>query len=96
MFRLCENNNKINIENGPKCLKCCKGNLTLRTNNNTNEEFLGCNNYPHCDFTISDINILQNQVLCNKCGGYIVEKNTSKGKFFACSNYPFCKNIYKA
>lgn len=90
-----ESNNKINIENGPKCLKCYKGHLTLRTNNATNEDFLGCSNYPHCDFTISDINILQKQVLCNKCGGYIIEKNTSKGSFYACSNYPFCKNIYK-
>lgn len=90
-----ENENKIDIENQPKCLKCGKGNLVLRSNNLTNEEFLGCSNYPHCDFTINDINVLQKQIICKKCGGYIIEKSTSKGTFYACSNYPFCKNVYK-
>lgn len=84
---------QINIENNPKCLKCGKGHLVLRENNHTNQQFLGCSNYPHCDFSISDINVLQKQIICNKCGGYIIEKSTSKGTFYACSNYPFCKNI---
>lgn len=86
-------NEKINIENNPKCLKCGKGVLTIRTNTATNQEFLGCTNYPHCDFTINDISVLKKQIICNKCGGYIVEKKSSKGTFYACSNYPFCKNI---
>lgn len=88
-----ESENKINIENQPKCLKCEKGHLVLRTNDITKQEFLGCSNYPHCDFTINDVNVLQKQVICKKCGGYIVEKHSSKGSFYACSNYPFCKNI---
>lgn len=86
---------KISILNNPKCLKCGKGYLTLRKNNLTNKEFLGCTNYPHCDFTLNDINVLKNQILCNKCGGYIVEKQSSKGTFYACSNYPFCSNVEK-
>lgn len=87
--------NKVDIENPPKCLKCEKGNLILKTNNNNNQEFLGCTNYPHCDFTINDVNVLKKQVICKKCGGYIVEKKTSNGSFYACSNYPFCKNVEK-
>lgn len=83
----------VNIKNLPKCMKCQKGHLILRTNNITKEEFLGCNNYPQCDFTISDINILKEQIICKKCGGYIIEKSTPKGTFYSCSNYPFCKNI---
>ena len=79
----------------PKCLKCSKGHLILKTNTTNNQEFLGCTNYPHCDFTINDVNILQKQIICKKCGGYIIEKKSSKGSFYACSNYPFCKNIYK-
>lgn len=86
-----ESENKINIENKPKCLKCKKGHLILKTNSNNQQEFLGCINYPHCDFTINDINILQKQIICKKCGGYIIEKQSSKGNFYACSNYPFCK-----
>lgn len=87
--------NKVDIENLPKCLKCEKGNLVLKTNHKNNQEFLGCTNYPHCDFTINDVNVLKKQVICKKCGGYIVEKKTSKGSFYACSNYPFCKNVEK-
>ena len=86
------NSTKLNIDNAPKCLKCNNGHLTLRTNTATNTHFLGCSNYPHCDFTINDINVLQKQIICNKCGGYIVEKESTNGKFYACSNYPFCKN----
>jgi len=87
--------NKLNIDNSPKCLKCQKGHLVIRKNNDNDTDFLGCSNYPHCDFTINDMNVLQKQVICNKCGGYIVEKSTSKGSFYACSNYPFCKNVMK-
>ncbi len=88
-----ESEDKVSIENQPKCLKCVKGHLVLRTNNASNEEFLGCSNYPHCDFAISDINVLQKQIFCKKCGGYIVQKHSSKGDFYACFNYPFCKNV---
>ena len=87
-----EKDSSLKINNQAKCLKCKKGILTLRKNPSTNIEFLGCSNYPHCDFTINDINVLKNQVICKKCGGYIIEKNTQKGTFYACSNYPFCKN----
>ena len=90
-----EDENKINIENHPKCLKCEKGHLILKTNNVTNQEFLGCDNYPHCNFTINDVNLLQNQIICKKCGGYLVQKKSLKGSFYACSNYPFCKNVDK-
>ncbi len=84
---------KINIENQPKCLKCTKGHLILKTNNINQEMFLGCSNYPYCDFAINDINILQKQIICKKCGGYLIEKKSSKGPFYACSNYPFCNNV---
>lgn len=90
-----ENEKKIDTQNLPKCPKCKKGYLILRKNNATDAEFLGCNNYPHCEFTIHDINILHKQIHCKKCGGYLVEKNTKNGIIYACSNYPFCKNILK-
>lgn len=84
--------NKLDLSNPPKCLKCGKGTLILRTNPTNNTEFLGCSNFPHCDYTLNDINILQKQVICNKCGGYFIEINSKNGKFYGCSNYPFCKN----
>ncbi len=85
----------INLSNPPMCLKCGKGHLVLRKNATNDQDFLGCSNYPHCDFTLNDINVLKKQVICKKCGGYIVEKKTHKGVFYACSNYPFCKNVTK-
>jgi len=90
-----EEEKKIILENAPKCTKCQTGTLVLRKNSSTNSEFLGCSNYPHCDFTLNDVNILQKQIICKKCGGYIVEKKASSSDktFFACSNYPFCKNV---
>ena len=90
-----EKEKKIDTKNLPKCLKCKKGYLNIRKNNTTNEEFLGCSNYPHCDFTINDISVLNKEIHCKKCGGYIIEKNSQKNTFYACSNYPFCKNILK-
>lgn len=89
------NNEILSIKNKVKCLKCQKGHLEIRKNNDTNIEFLGCSNYPHCDFTINDINVLKEQIICSKCGGYIIKKHSSNGDFFACSNYPFCKNVLK-
>ncbi len=31
-------------------------------------------------------------VICNKCGGMMVYRESKFGKFLACSNYPHCKN----
>lgn len=82
----------INVDNPPKCLKCQKGHLILRSNSSTNDQFLGCSNFPQCDYTLNDINVLKKQIICSKCGGYIIEKKSNNGIFYACSNYPFCKN----
>lgn len=51
-----ESEKKEEIKNLQKCLKCKKGTLILRKNNLTNEEFLGCSNYPYCDFTMQNNN----------------------------------------
>ena len=51
-----ESEKKEETKNLQKCLKCKKGTLILRKNNLTNEEFLGCSNYPYCDFTMQNNN----------------------------------------
>ena len=51
-----ESEKKEETKNIQKCLKCKKGTLILRKNNLTNEEFLGCSNYPYCDFTMQNNN----------------------------------------
>lgn len=33
------------------CPKCAPDRLVVRRNTNTGEEFLGCSNWPQCDYT---------------------------------------------
>lgn len=44
----------------------CGGDLVLRTNKKTNQQFMGCANFPECDFTCSPYNA----VIKNVFGGY--------------------------
>jgi DNA helicase-4 len=83
------------IINNPNCPKCEKGYLILRENSLNNSKFLGCSNYPLCDNTFKNVEILNDQIKCSKCGGYMVKRNGSYGEFYGCTNYPVCTNTYK-
>ena len=72
------------------CPHCQTGNLIIRTNQKTHKHFLGCTNYPKCNYTINDITILQDLRICPKCGGYLVKRNGKHGQFYGCKNYPHC------
>lgn len=37
------------------CPRCKTGHLLLRINGQDNGEFLGCSNYPRCDYTLNDM-----------------------------------------
>jgi len=75
----------------PMCPKCKKGILVSRTNQNDNSVFVGCSNYPFCDFRHNDIDMIKNPIECPRCGSYMVERNSMYGSFYGCKNYPFCK-----
>lgn len=90
---------KLNISNGettitdnPLCPKCQKGYLIVRKNIITNSEFLGCTNYPQCDYNYKNINLLHSRIKCFKCGDYMIMRDGKNGKFYGCSNYPYCNN----
>lgn len=72
-----------------KCPKCGTGNLLIKTNSSTGEEFLGCSNHPFCDKTYSHIEILDDRMICPQCGGWMIRRTRkSDGKpFFGCSNW---------
>ena len=74
-----------------KCPRCETGNLTKRVAKRAfgNHEFLGCSNYPQCDYTIDDITVLENQVRCEYCDGFMIKKYKYKYDR-VCSNYPYC------
>jgi DNA helicase-4 len=79
------------ISDNPKCPFCKTGTLIIRENKE-GKKFLGCSNFPGCTNSYNDINILNDVVLCKKCGGYMVKRSGKSGQFYACTNYPTCKS----
>lgn len=75
-----------------ECPRCKKGRLVVRKNEETNRYFLGCSNYPQCDYTYNDIKVLDNARKCPNCGGFMVLRDGQYGKFYGCSNYPRCRH----
>lgn len=79
-----------------QCPKC-NGSLSLRLGKRG--RFVGCDNYPECDYTRgtegeSDTPdpIIEDRV-CPKCSSSLVIKHGPYGKFIGCSSYPKCKFI---
>ena len=86
------------------CPTCQKHNLLIRFGKAG--EFLGCSNYPDCNFTSNfirddngkiELKALPEPVLldelCPKCGNPLREMVGKYGKFISCSGYPTCKYI---
>jgi DNA topoisomerase-1 len=77
----------------------CGGPLSIRLGRNG--RFIGCTNYPECDYT-RDLNadkaaaepkeVIAGRV-CPDCGSALEVKNGRYGKFIGCSGYPKCKHI---
>ncbi len=77
----------------------CGGQLAIRLGRNG--RFIGCTNYPECDYT-RDLNadkaapepreIVEGRA-CPECGSPLEVKNGRYGKFIGCSAYPKCKHI---
>lgn len=72
----------------PNCPKCQTGKLIVRNNNNST--FVGCSNYPKCDFNSKYIDIINNPIKCPNCGGFLVKRKGKYGNFYSCINYPKC------
>lgn len=83
------------ITDNPNCPRCQKGHLVLRHNKSDSTKFLGCSNYPACDYTLKNIEIINEQIKCNCCGGYMTKRKGPYGRFYACTNYPYCHNTFK-
>ena len=81
-------------QDNPTCPKCMSGHL-LKRNRNNSSEFVGCSNYPACDFTSNYIDILEDTVLCESCKGYMVKREYKGEYFLGCTNYLYCKNTKK-
>lgn len=86
------------------CPKCEKAKLIIRFGKSG--EFLGCPNYPDCDFTSNfkrsetgEIELVKAEApqlleeTCQNCGKQLRQLFGKYGPFVACSGYPECKYI---
>lgn len=71
------------------CPRCQSGILIKRKGLGKN--FLGCSNFPFCDYKIKDMEVLKHPIRCELCGGYMVKRSSKYGDFYGCSNYPECR-----
>jgi len=82
------NNDKLSKT---KCPYCKTGHLLIRQQSASNNQFLGCSNYPICNQTFSNIDILENSILCSGCNsGFMVKRKGQFSTFLGCTNYPKC------
>lgn len=81
---------KVDQEKQTLCPLCKTG--TLYKVQHEGRYFVGCSNFPKCDYTLRDATILLNPKKCPACGGFLVKR---KGKnhhwFIGCTNYPYCE-----
>lgn len=70
--------------------KCPLCGSPLAIKHGRNGKFIGCTNFPECNFTKSIVRTTG--VKCPQCSdGEIIEKVSKKGKrFYGCSNFPSC------
>ncbi len=79
-----------------KCPKC-GGSLAIRLGRRG--RFIGCNNYPECDYTrnVNEEAAAEPEVIegrkCPECGSDLIIRHGRYGKFIGCSGYPDCRYI---
>lgn len=71
------------------CPRCKTG--VLLQKRVSNNYFVGCSNYPKCDYTVRDTSILTDKRICPECGGFLIRRKGKFGLFYGCTNYPFCE-----
>ncbi|WP_341222135.1 UvrD-helicase domain-containing protein [Polaribacter atrinae] len=92
-FVLTAHNNTFNKK---RCPYCKTGHLVIRVNPSNNNQFLGCSNYPSCNQTFNNIQIIENTILCKTCkSGFMTKRTGTYGSFLGCTNYPKCKSTIK-
>lgn len=69
------------------CPRCKTGYLKVKHNEEQNRYFVGCSNYPKCDYTINETSVLQTNRRCPVCGGFLIKKSGKYGPFWGCSNF---------
>lgn len=76
------------VLSAPECPRCLTGKLVKREHKGSS--FVGCNNFPGCDYTVKNLDVITKAERC-ECGGYLVRRKGRHGNFLGCTNYPYCK-----
>lgn len=69
----------------------CKTGVLLKVNKN-GKSFVGCSNFPRCDYTVKETSILFSPKKCPECGGFLIKRvGKNRHWFVGCTNYPYCE-----
>ena len=84
----------VSVSESPKevsCPKCGTGHLVKR--DSEHGSFMGCSNFPMCDYTVR-IMVDSQSRRCPECGGFLVQREAKRdgSLFMGCSNYPLCRH----
>ncbi|QBF83078.1 hypothetical protein EXU30_10495 [Shewanella maritima] len=80
---------------------CPECGCELSVKHSKHGSFVGCNNYPTCDYTRPLVHheAIESQVItgsqCPECGSELAVKSGRFGIFIGCTNYPECHHIEK-
>ncbi|WP_273127538.1 UvrD-helicase domain-containing protein [Bacillus weihaiensis] len=83
--------NEKTVLDSPSCPRCKSGHLIIRQKDGSSSPFLGCTNFPGCDYTTKYVEVLQDPKRCPLCEGYMVKRQGRYGEFYGCSAYPRCE-----
>lgn len=70
--------------------------LVVRFSKRNGGKFLGCPEFPECDYTesVEQEEVEETEFKCDKCGAPLVKRKGRRGReYLACSAYPDCRNI---
>lgn len=86
-FPSCKNTKPLVEEAGVKCPKC--GGKAIVRKTKRGRKYLGCENYPKCDFMSWD---MPSDKTCAKCSSFMTQKAKGDTITFKCAN-PECDNV---
>lgn len=69
---VCKNINEESYTSNPTCPRCKTGYLVIKEHNK--KQFLGCSNYPYCEYALKETEVLETHIKCKQCGGYLVKR----------------------
>lgn len=70
------------------CPLCKTGDLRLR--NGRTGRFVGCSNFPQCNYTLGEYSAILDPQICPVCQGLMVKKENKYGIYYQCTNMNYC------